>query len=59
MGWACAELGEKINLIVKQYDGIRKRDELIHNILKKVYGDNIYELARLFFLYHHIVLLLG
>ena len=43
LGWACAELGEKINQIIKQHNNIRKRDELIHNILKKVYGDNIYE----------------
>jgi len=43
LGWACAELGEKINLMVKQHNDIKKRDELIHNILKKVYGDNIYE----------------
>jgi len=43
LGWACAELGEKINQIIKQHNDIKKRDELIHNILKKVYGDNIYE----------------
>ena len=43
LGWACAELGEKINQIIKQHNNKRKRDELIHNILKKVYGDNIYE----------------
>ena len=43
LGWACAELGEKINQIIKQHNDIRKRDELIRNILKKVYGDNIYE----------------
>ena len=43
LGWACAELGDKINQIIKQHNDIRKRDELVHNILKKVYGDNIYE----------------
>ena len=43
LGWACAELGEKINQIIKQHNDITKRNELIHNILKKVYGDNIYE----------------
>lgn len=42
LGWACAELGEKINLMVKQHNDKKKRDGLIHNILKKVYGDNIY-----------------
>ena len=26
LGWACAELGEKINLIVKQHNNIVKRE---------------------------------
>ena len=37
------ELGDKINQIIKQHNNITKRDELIHNILKKVYGVDIYE----------------
>ena len=43
LGWACAEMGDKINQIIKQHNDIRKRDELVHNILKKVYGDDAYE----------------
>ena len=27
----------------KQHNDTRKRNELVHNILKKVYGDNVYE----------------
>ena len=43
LGWACSELGEKINQIVKNYNDIKKRKNLIEDILKKVYGKNIYE----------------
>jgi len=43
LGWACAELGEKINQIVKQHNDIKKKNILIHEILKKVYDKNIYE----------------
>ena len=43
LGWACAELGEKISQIIKQYSDIKKRDKLIREILKKVYDNNIYE----------------
>jgi DNA-directed RNA polymerase subunit beta len=43
LGWACAELGEKINQTIKKHKDISKRDELVHNILKKIYGNNIYE----------------
>ena len=43
LGWACSELGEKINKIVKNYNDIKKRKNLIEDILKKVYGKNIYE----------------
>ena len=43
LGWACSELGEKINQIVKQHNDIKKRDILIRDILKKVYDKNIYE----------------
>jgi len=43
LGWACSELGEKINQIIKQYNDIKKRDTLIHEILSKVYGQSIYE----------------
>ena len=43
LGWACSELGEKINQIVKQNNDDKKRDKLIHEILEKVYDENIYE----------------
>ena len=47
LGWACSELGEKINQIVKEYNEVRKRDKLIHEILKKVYGDDFKILSNL------------
>jgi len=43
LGWACTELGEKINHIIKQQGDIKKRNKLIHEILKKVYDPTIYE----------------
>jgi len=43
LGWACAELGEKIHQIIKQYNDIKKRNKLIHEILIKVYGSNVYK----------------
>ncbi len=43
LGWACSELGEKINQIIKHHNDLKKRNILIHEILKKVYGKNVYE----------------
>ena len=43
LGWACAEMGDKINQLINQHNDIKKRDELIHGILKKIYGDDAYE----------------
>jgi len=43
LGWACSELGEKINQIIKQHNDIKKRNNLVHDILKKVYEKNIYD----------------
>jgi DNA-directed RNA polymerase subunit beta len=43
LGWACAELGEKINKMIKSHHNISKKNVLISEILKKVYGDKIYE----------------
>ena len=43
LGWACAELGEKINQIIKEHNDLKKRNNLIHEILKKIYDKNIYE----------------
>jgi len=43
LGWACSELGEKINKIIKNYNDAKKRDKLIHDILSKVYGEDVYQ----------------
>jgi len=43
LGWACSELGEKINQITKLHQDTGKRNNLIKEILKKVYGDTIFE----------------
>jgi len=43
LGWACSELGEKINQIIKQHEDMKKRNNLVHDILKKVYEKNVYE----------------
>jgi len=43
LGWACSELGEKISKIIKISEDKKKRDSLIKEILKKVYGENIYD----------------
>jgi len=43
LGWACTELGEKINQIIKKQNDIKKRNTLVHEILKKVYDKDIYE----------------
>ena len=43
LGWACSELGEKINKIVKIKSGIEKRKKTLTEILKKIYGEKIYK----------------
>ncbi len=43
LGWACSELGEKINQIIKNHNDIKKRNTMIHEILKKVYNKNVYD----------------
>ena len=43
LGWACAELGEKISQMIKNYDDINKKNFLIKQMLKKVYGDDVYK----------------
>jgi len=43
LGWACSELGEKINQIIKQNSDVKKRIKSVSEILKKVYDTNIYE----------------
>jgi len=42
LGWACAELGEKINQMIKLYQNNDKKRNLIKDIFKKVYGEDIY-----------------
>ena len=43
LGWACSELGEKINRIIKLKTDIDKRNSSIREVLKKIYGKNIYD----------------
>ncbi len=43
LGWACSELGDKINQIIKTTNDARKREESIQEILKKIYGKKIYD----------------
>jgi len=43
LGWACSELGEKINQIIKQHTDLSERNNLINGILKKVYGKDVFE----------------
>jgi len=43
LGWACSELGEKINKIIKNHNDAAKKNNLISGILKKVYGNKVYE----------------
>jgi DNA-directed RNA polymerase subunit beta len=43
LGWACSELGEKINQIIKlNQDNIKKKNA-ISEVLKKVYGKKIFD----------------
>ena len=43
LGWACSELGEKINQIVKDHQATSKKNIQIKEILKKIYGKKVYE----------------
>ena len=43
LGWACAEMGDKISQLINKHNDTRKRDELVHGILRKVYGEDSYE----------------
>ena len=43
LGWACTELGEKINKIIKLQSDMNKRNNSIRDVLKKIYGQDIYE----------------
>ena len=43
LGWACSELGEKINELVKSHIAAEKRKSSIKSVLEKVYGKDIYK----------------
>ncbi len=43
LGWACSELGEKINQIIKNHQDKTKRNSLINKIFEKVYGQEVYK----------------
>ncbi len=43
LGWACSELGEKISQVIKHKTEVDKRNKIIREILKKVYGNEVYE----------------
>ena len=43
LGWACSELGEKISNEIKIHQDTAKKNEAIRGILKKVYGDDVFE----------------
>jgi len=43
LGWACSELGEKINDIIKLHTNQKKRQSAVSEILKKIYGEETYE----------------
>ncbi len=43
IGWACSEIGEKINKIIKMTSDLKKKDESIHEILKSIYSKEMYD----------------
>ena len=43
LGWACSELGEKINQIVRKNNDVKKRNVLVQEILKKIYDKNVFK----------------
>ena len=43
LGWACSELGEKINQMIKLQTNLNERNDKIKAVLKKVYGNNIFD----------------
>ena len=43
LGWACSELGEKINNIIKIKSTLDKRNNSIREILIKIYGEDVYK----------------
>ena len=47
LGWACSELGEKINEAIKQHSNIKKRHELISSKFLKKFMAEMYMIKRL------------
>ena len=43
LGWACSELGEKINETIKLHSEQKKRQSIISELLKKIYGEETYD----------------
>jgi len=43
LGWACSELGEKINQMIKTQTDINEKNSLIRGVLKKIYGNDVYD----------------
>jgi DNA-directed RNA polymerase subunit beta len=43
LGWACSELGEKINETIKLHSEQKKRQTAVSELLKKIYGEEVYE----------------
>ena len=43
LGWACSELGEKINQILKNITNIEKKNKSIRDVFTKIYGSDVYD----------------
>ena len=43
LGWSCTELGEKIKKLINENNKLIEKNEKILNILKTVYGKDVYE----------------
>ena len=43
LGWACSELGEKISEAIKLHQETSKKNTLINETLKKIYGEKIFD----------------
>ena len=43
LGWACSELGEKISEIVKLTNDNKRKNDSIHEVLKKIYDKDVYD----------------
>ncbi len=43
LGWACSELGEKINHLIKAHNDMKERNNKVTEILKTIYDKDVYE----------------